>query len=153
LGGREQVNTAEATLAAPPAVVFAWITKPAKIKQWVEGITEIEPLTTSGHAVGAKSKIIIEEQGSRFEIRDEVTRSEPDRLVEVRMTSDMFDVTNLFELADEQGKTHLKQTMQAHYKGLARVFAPFVGGIVQQKLNEDFARLKQLAESQQGEAK
>ena len=40
---RDSANTAEATFDAPPAVVWDWVTSPARRIQWQHGVTGIEP--------------------------------------------------------------------------------------------------------------
>ncbi|HEX4128956.1 MAG TPA: SRPBCC family protein [Pirellulales bacterium] len=148
IGGRTYGNLAQVTISAPRATVFTYLTDPAKLKHWVDGVVAIEPLTSERQTVGARSKIVVEEHGSRFEMNDEVIRYEPSEYLEVRITSPMFGASNMYWLTDEQGKTHVKNVMRTDYQGVARVFAPLMKGAVQQKLDADLQRLKKLVESQ-----
>ena len=147
VGGKTYVNTAEVTIDAPPSQVFPYLTEPDKLKQWLAGVVEIKPLTEGGHRVGAKGKIVVEEQGNKIEMEDEVLRSEDNKLLELRIFSPIFEINNLYELTDDQGKTHLKLTMQAKYSSVMRVFAPLVEGAIQELLDANFQRLKQLVEA------
>jgi uncharacterized protein YndB with AHSA1/START domain len=146
VGGYTYVTTAEVKIAAPPQEVFAYLSEPDKIMQWLEGVTKIEPLTESGHRVGARSKVTVHEGNETIEMQEEVIRVEPDKLTELRLTCPMFDATSLYELTDDQGQTLVKQTLRADYQGIVRIVAPLMSGAVQQKMDADFQRLKQLVE-------
>lgn len=149
LGGRTSRHVAEITIAASPDDVFQYLAEPDKARQWMEGVVEITPLGDSTQQVGAKARIVIAENESRFEMEDEVIRYEANRLFEVRIMSSMFDLTSLYELSEfDVGKSHVKHTLRADYKGFVRIFAPLMGGDVQRKLESDFQRLKKLVESE-----
>ena len=111
LGGRTLTKTARISIDAPAEQVFSYLTTPELIKEWIEGVTEMTPLTEGGHRVGAKSKVVVDSNGTGFEMTGEVVRSEPAKLLEVRLTSSMFDVTNTYELKTAGNQTHVQQTM------------------------------------------
>lgn len=147
VGGQTFINIAEVTIAAPAERVFDFLSEDDKVKQWMKGVAEIKPLEPGERKVGAKARIVVEEDGHRLEMQDEVLRLEPGRLLEVRITHDMFAITSLYELSETGGQTHLKHTMRADYQSLGRVAAPLLSGEIQHKLESDFQRLKQLAEA------
>ena len=149
-GGRTSVFTAEIRIATPPERVFAYLSEPEYLKKWVAGVTEIEALTEGGTGVGAKARIVVEESGTRLEMHNEVTRYEPNRLLEFRGTSPVADVVNRFELANSEGETPVKQTMTVQYKGfLMRLFGPFLSGATKSKLNANLYRLRGLLQAEQ----
>ena len=147
IGGRTRTTMARISIKALPKVVFSHLTDEALLLKWMDGVTEITPLTEDGHRVGARSKVVVEKDGRRMEMEIKVARSEPDKLLEIHVTSPMFVVSNTYKLTVEDGATKLTQFMAADYKNVARLFAPIAGSAVQDKLDGDFERLKQLIET------
>ena len=92
-------------------------------------------------------RVVVEENGRRFEMQSEVLRLEANRLLEVSIQNDFGQSISRYQLEPDNGRTRLTHTMQASYKGLLlRLMAPFIGRAVQSKLDGDFNQLKQLAE-------
>lgn len=149
IGGQTYESNAEVAIDSDPDTVFTYLTTDELLESWLDGITEFTRLTEGGHKVGAKAKIIVQPEGSApVEMISEVLRSEDGKLLEVRITSSMFTIDSLYELAPKDDMTHLTLNLKSDYTGIARFFAPFAGGEVQKKLDEDFLRLKELVESQ-----
>ena len=144
IGGRTAVYRAEVEIAAAPEMVFTYLTESDLLLQWMDGVTKIEPLTKDVHGVGAKSRVTIHDSQI---IQDEVLESKPGELLQVRLTSDGLDATSTYSLHSHGRTTHLRQEFLADFTGIARIFAPFAGGEIQRKLDEDFQRLKQVVET------
>lgn len=147
LGGRTFQYRAEVLVAAEPEQVYFHLTDPSALRQWISGLVESAPIGDSTLRVGAKMRVVVEENGRRFEMQSDVLRFEANRLLEVSIQNDFGQTISRYQLEPDNGRTRLTHTMQANYKGLfARLMAPFIGRAVQSKLDGDFNQLKQLAE-------
>jgi len=145
-GGGVHTQTTAAQIHAPREEVFKHLSEPDSIKQWIEGVVQITPLDDLGNTPGARSRVICEVDGGKFEMDDELlVYDQPSRL-SVKLTSPMFTIVNTFQLTEDAGVTTVEQTMDAEYHGLARTMAPFIGGATQKQLDDDMLRLKALAE-------
>jgi uncharacterized protein YndB with AHSA1/START domain len=156
IGGGRGESQLEATveIARPARIVFNWITEPARVKSWVGWMVEIKPLTPGAPAVGAREVWVMEDRNNgnqRMDIAAEVTRLEPERLLETRLDAAAgFTGVLTYELQPiDAERTRL------HYRGaykfnhwLARIFEPIISRSAQQKLDEDLARLKLQAEAE-----
>ncbi len=150
VGGRTGVYRADVEIDAPPETVFTYLIDSELLLQWMDGVTEIKPLTEGEHGVGARSRVTIHEGDAAFVMEDEVLRTQPGELLQVRLTSSAFDILSTYNLHSHGDTTHLSQELRADYKGFVRLFAPFAAGEVSRKMDEDFERLKRLIESRPG---
>jgi uncharacterized protein YndB with AHSA1/START domain len=148
IGGYTTTAQTSITISAPPAKVFPFLTETDKLKKWLDGVTEITPLNGEEFRVGAKSRVIVEKDGNRLELEDEVVRLEENRLLELQMGCSMFDMTNRYEITQDGDKTQLRQTVITNYKGFVRIFVPFIGKAVDRKLAEDLERLRKVVEAE-----
>jgi uncharacterized protein YndB with AHSA1/START domain len=153
-GGRgESELEASVEIARPARVVFNWITEPTRVKSWVGWMVEIQSLTPGAPAVGSREVWVMEDRNNgnqRMNIAAEITRLEPERLLETRLeAAEGFTGTVTYELQPIDGeRTRLRY--RGAYKfnhWLARLFEPVISRSAQQKLDEDLARLKQRAEA------
>jgi uncharacterized protein YndB with AHSA1/START domain len=142
------VHRAETSINGTPERVFPWLTQPDLLTQWLGGLVESIPQGDGRLAVGARSREVIEDNGRRFTVESEVVGLEPGRLLAVNLTGDMFDIVSRYRLESAGATTRVQHTMDTRYKGITRLFAPFLRGAVQRKLDADLARLKGLVEEQ-----
>jgi len=148
IGGRTDVYDLEITINASPERVFPYLTDPQLLPKWLSGLVESKPITEGGLRVGAKSIETIAENGQSFTMESEITRYEPNREMQVRLTSDMLEVLADYELQPEGNGTKLRYTATMNYKGfITRVMAPLLSGSIRNKLEGDMSRLKQLVEA------
>jgi uncharacterized protein YndB with AHSA1/START domain len=154
-GGRgESRLAASVEIARPAGVVFTWITEPERLKSWVGWLVEIKSMTPHTARVGAREVWVMEDRNNnnqRMDITSEITRLDPDRLLEARLHApEGFTGTIVYELQPIDGnRTRLNYT--GHYRfehWLAKLLEPVISRSAQQKLEEDVARLKQKAEAQ-----
>ena len=154
-GGRgESRFETSVDIARPAPVVFAWITEPDRVKSWVGWLIDIRSLTPDRKGVGAREVWVMEDRNNnnqRMDIESEVTRHEPDRLLEARLNAgEGFTGTVTYDLQPlDAGRTRL--TYRASYQfqhWLARLLEPVISRSAQHKLTEDLARLKQKAEAE-----
>ena len=153
LGGKTYTFEASVSIAAPPSVVFGYLTDTEKIKKWVGGVVEIEPLTTQGHEVGAQSRVILENAGMRVEFVDEVLQTVPSETLLTLADNSMFQARNAYRLEatkfgtdGSQVGTRLSLKMEVKQKGFYRFMSPFLKSKIGPKLQSDLDRLKGLVE-------
>lgn len=150
IGGRTVVYRAEIEIAAPTATVFNHLTDTELLLQWMEGVTKIEPLTEGGHRVGGKARVTIHENENEFVMEDEVLKSEPGELLQVRLTCPVFAATSTYDMHSHGSVTHVSHELRSDYRGLFRLVAPFTVGSGERHMAGDLARLKQLIEQTEG---
>ncbi len=141
---------AEVTIQAPPAEVYAWLTEPDKLKQWVGGLVDSKPLADQLEP-GARSIETIEDEGVRFEMETEAVQVVPNRLLVFRLSAKgdfSFTGVSRYELSEKQGGTLLTLEQEFEYGPFwLRAASPLMTGQVQRKLDADFRKLKSLVET------
>ena len=136
-------------IAAPVERVFAWLTEPELMLQWVGGLREFRPLDPEPGA-GARSEQVVELGGRRLDVSSELVRYEPDEAVEARLTGKGFELTTGYRLEARDAGTSLHATVDTRLHGLTgRVLGGVVEKHAQRKLKRDLATLKQLVEAEQ----
>jgi uncharacterized protein YndB with AHSA1/START domain len=147
---------AQVEINRPPAQVFRWLTDDELVKRWIGGLAEIRDLsgTPDGPELGKKFFVSEVYEGTRVNMQMTVTRFEKDRALSVYIASlddprNGFTETGDYTLTDENGKTLLRFDVHTQYFGfLTRLLEPVITPQAAKKLNQDFQRLKQLAEAE-----
>jgi len=154
-GGRgESRLAASVEIARPPSVVFTWITEPERVKSWVGWLVEIQSLTPGNAGVGAREVWVMEDRNNnnqRMNVNTEVTRLEPNRLLETRLSAlEGFTGNVVYQLQPiDANRTRLNYTADYKFEHwLAKLLEPVISRSAQHKLDEDVARLKQRAEAE-----
>ena len=148
LGGRMAVHQADTAINGAPERVFSYLTEPELLTRWMGGLVESRPLGDGRLAIGARSREVIEDNGRRITVESEVVGLEPGRLLAVNLTGDMFDIASRYRLEPAGPGTNLHHTLETRYKGVTRLFAPFLRGAVQRKVEADLARLRAVVEGE-----
>jgi uncharacterized protein YndB with AHSA1/START domain len=150
--GRGEYGTS-VDIARPAPVVFAWITEPQRVKSWVGWLVDIKSLTPDTTGVGAREVWVMEDRNNynqRMDILQEVIRHQPNRLIETRLdVPDGFTGTVVMEL-EPLGESRTRLTYRAsiqYHHWLAKLMEPVISRSAQQKMVEDFERLRQKAEA------
>ena len=155
LGGfrGESRLVASIDIARPPGTVFTWVSQPEKLKSWVGWMIDVRELTPAPTGVGAKQVWVMEDRNNnnqRMDIATEITRHEPDRLLEARVSAaEGFTGEVRYELESADNK-QTRLTYTANYKfdhWLAKLLEPVISRSAQQKLEDDLQRLKQQVEA------
>lgn len=141
-------------IARPAGAVFRWIREPERVKSWLGWLVEIRELTPGRDGVGAREIWVMEDRNNnnqRMDIETEVTRHEPDRLLETRLHArDGFTGVVTYELEPlDARRTRLVYRGDYKYEHwLARLLGPIITRSADQKLVADLERLKQRAEAE-----
>lgn len=147
--------TGSIEIARPPQVVWSWVTEPAKVKQWVSWLVEIEPMDGGLMAPGQRQVWIMEDQnngGMRMRIVNQVVEAKPAEYLRIETASDgAFRGDASYRLVDlGNGRTRLEDAGSFHFDSwFARLMEPLITPQARKKMESDLARLKQLAESAQ----
>lgn len=139
----------EIRINRPPAVVFAWLDEPARVKQWLTTLVEMQPLTPGVNRVGAKARHIYNENGRRVEMEEETLIYEPGQHIKIRGTTKGFHMTAEYRLQPDGAGTLLTFESAMHFKSLfMRLLGPLLARAASQSAQKDLQRLKTLAEAQ-----
>ena len=141
----------DVVIAKPPAQVYAWVTEPDLVKQWVSWLAEVRTVTPEVHGVGRKEVWVMDDptMGERIEIAGEIVAADAPRLRQAKMSMPGgFDGVITYRLTDLGGKTRLEFISDHEYASwVARLMSPIVTYQAQQKMTGDVATLKRLAET------
>ena len=146
----------EIIIDRPAPQVFVWLTDDQRLKKWIGGLDEIHSVAAPSNngEVGRKFRITESYEGQTGQMEAVVTKFEQDRAISLNVysvddPSNGFTETADYTLADLGGKTRLRLDGRAKYIGFVpRLFEPLITPKATQKLAEDLARLKSLAESE-----
>ena len=144
----------EIVIDRTPPEVFRWLTDDDRVKQWIGGLTEIRQVSgpPDGNEVGKKFRIGEVYNGQRVDMEMDITKFEKDRALSILVFSvgdpnNGFTETGDYTLSEQNGKTRLRFEVQTTYTGFVlRLLEPMITPKAKEKLDEDFRRLKQLAE-------
>ena len=140
-------------IARPPDVVFAWVTEPERVKQWLGWLVEIRTVTPQQGQPGARQVWVMEDRNNnnqRMEIMTEfIEFSAPRRATAKVSAAEGFTGTVVYDLqpvGSDRTRLHYTGTYEFEI-WLAKVLEPLITRSAQDKLDEDLARLKQQVES------
>jgi uncharacterized protein YndB with AHSA1/START domain len=134
-------------IKAAPDLVFYWIERPERAKQWVMNVSRSEYIKETPERVGTTFREYVEEGGQGIEMMGVVTKFQPNRLFAVHLESESHIADVSFVLKGENGKTILTQNIELHFKNELDeiVYDSIKKGIMNQARRE-FAKLKRLCE-------
>ena len=139
-------NRASVEIAQPVDVVFPYLVDPDRIPLWLDGVVESRSLTGPGTFVGARSIEVIEVDGERQELELKVIEYEENALLAVRIKSDLMTASNRYRVSAIPRGTRIDYDSVTEGRGWVRLVAPLLHGPIQEKLEADLARLKQILE-------
>lgn len=145
LGGRTHTWTVQLETDAEPDRIFRYITDPQRMTIWMSDVMQVEPLNELPLGVGARTRIVAEDDKGRSRIREsEIIEFEANRLLKARLEDPRFDATSTFIIEPKGDGYRLRQRVQARHKRLFRLVAPLFGDAVQEQLDDDFRSLQEL---------
>jgi len=147
---------AQVVIERPAPQVFLWLTDDERVKKWIGGLTEIRQVSASADSseVGRKFRLVEYYNGERVEMEMDVTKFEKDRALSILVSSvgdpnDGFTETGDYTLSEQDGKTRLRFEVRTKYTGFVlRLMEPLITPKAKEKLEEDFHRMKELAEAE-----
>jgi uncharacterized protein YndB with AHSA1/START domain len=142
IGGQPAEYRAFLATRQPPEKVFPYLIEPDKVKLWIGGLVESKVLTDGPPRPGSKSQDIVEDHGERIVFDSEILELVPNRFLSVRLSNETMDAVSQFKMKPD-GLEHIQQVK---CKGWMRMISLFLRAPIEAKLNEDFAKLKNLIE-------
>jgi len=141
-------HSASTEIAAPPEVVFPYLTDPDLLRLWLGGFRGSRRLSGGSGTtpeVGTRSIDTIVEGGREMEMETEILRYVPPRELDVKITGRGINAMSAYRLVGAETTT-VTHTQEIRLGGLARLLTPLMGGPMEKRLREDLARLKTAVE-------
>jgi carbon monoxide dehydrogenase subunit G len=137
------------TVANPCAEVFPWLLDADKVPRWMTGLKVYEPLEPGPLRMGARIRQELEVSGHTLRFELEVSRLEPPSAAELRFEGSGFRAANEYALAETPTGTQVTWVISGDTTSFsAKLLAPMVQSRLQEKLDTDLARLRELLESE-----
>lgn len=138
-------------IARPPEVVWAWVTTPDSLKQWVSWLDEVRLDTPGVSGVGARETWFMNDPNlkRRVALQSEVIAYDAPRMVTVRLGArEAFSGEASFTLTPTATGTRLETRGRWEYvEPFAKLMEPLITPEALKKERMDFATLKRLAEA------
>ncbi len=136
----------------PSGEVFSFVSEPANDPKWQSDVLESRSTLEGPARAGGRIRTVVKFMGRR-ELDREVTRFEPDRLLEIRVHSGPpFGlrpiVTYQVEAAD--GGTRFTRTLQMEATGAGRIMEPMMRALAKRYNAQFLQRLKDVLEREPG---
>lgn len=145
---RRVLASAQTDIAAPPAVVYPWVTAPDRVVSWVKDLMESRPLGDwATLEVGARSIEVLKAGRKLLNVPAEVTALEPGRLIENRLDMPGGPATSRVLITATSTGCTVTQSMEAEFTGMRLIPSSILAKLLAQRLNGDLRRLKKLVES------
>ena len=134
-------------MSRPPAEVFPWLVDADKVGRWMGGLRAYEPLTPPPLAVGSRIRQELEVCGPSLGWELEVTRLDPPGAATLAFAGSGFKARNEYTVAANGGGASSDVTWvisgdTTSFK--AKLIAPMVQAKLQEKLDGDLVRLREL---------
>ncbi|MEO8636383.1 MAG: SRPBCC family protein [Gemmatimonadales bacterium] len=142
----------EVVINRPGDTVFAWITEPDKLTQWVGGLVEVRPETPGPKAVGSRESWVMQDPIRRqgMTLLSEVTALAPNRRIAARLSlPGSFSGVGSYTVTPlENGSTRLEADSRFTYdRWFFRLLEPLISAQATKKLQTDFGHLKEKLEA------
>lgn len=145
-------NDATIEITRPREVVYAWISEPGKLTQWVDWLVEVRQDPPGADGIVRREVWVMDDPNtkSRMELVSTMLQVEVPRFVSATVFAPgVFDGEVSYTLTDlGNGRTRLDYRSHFTYgPWLYRLIEPLVTPEAQQKLEADLATLKRLVEA------
>lgn len=137
---------ASTEIARKPGEVWPWLSEADKVKLWVSWLKEVRPVSANREIWVMQNP---DSGGEQIEVEGTVTSSNPPRSMTIRSAAKGgFEGEQTYELTDlGNGRTRLETHGVFRYiHPLARLMEPVVTRSANEKMTNDFAKLKGLLE-------
>lgn len=130
----------------PPSDVFAFLRDKDQYPQERGSPVLVLEKTTSGTpGVGTRYREVVQMLPFyRGEILSEITRYEPNEYLEEDFSGAGMRGHLAYHFLPENGGTKLIQYESLHYQGLLRLFEPLIGLVLERRLHERLALIKEI---------
>lgn len=144
------VYEVEADIAAPPALVYPWITHPERRKQWQVGVIDVVTLTGRPAAEGSTRLILMAADGERWQLDETTLEADAPRLWAARQAGEGVIARLGFYLSPAQSPraTRFTYSEALAFDGvIAKLFAPVTRAERRRRAQRSLVRLEELIET------
>jgi uncharacterized membrane protein len=138
---------ASVTIAAPRRRVADYVVDHRHDPAWIGGITESEMLGDPPIGVGSRVRRVASFLGKQIEYVNEVTRLEPDSLLEMRSVKSPFPMMVTYAFEDADGGTRTSVRVQGDPSAWYRIAGPLLARKVRSSVRGDLERLRGIIEA------
>jgi uncharacterized protein YndB with AHSA1/START domain len=129
-------------IARPLAEVYAYLSEPQNIPNYVGPVNRIHRMTTESLEKGTRLSVEASFLGIKFNQRAECTRYDPPHRFETRSVGGRFYFEAGFTLHPTHDGTRIEGWGNASSSKLFRLAEPLLGFFIERQVEGDFARLK-----------
>lgn len=148
IGSERGRHSTSLMIDATPATVFAYLTNAEHSKKWIDGLVDVEPMGELTNQVGAKFRVTSMSNGREVESEEQIIRFQPDELYSVQSTNEFRVQTSRYELEPKDNQTKLTYRVVVANRGLGKFLGVFDRTPIQEIIESDARRLKELIEGQ-----
>ena len=137
----------ESTVEVPasPEAVFPWMLDTDKVPRWQSGVQRYEPVRPGPLQVGSGIHEDLTVSGYALQLELEVVRLEPPQRAELRFQGSGFRAVNHYTVAPAPGGARVTWAIEGDATSFkARLIVPMVQAKLQEKLDGDLRRLRDL---------
>jgi hypothetical protein len=138
--------TAATTIRVPRSGVARYVIDNRNDPTWIGGISESELLGEPPIAIGSRVRRVASFMRKRIEYVNEVTRLEPDALLEMRSVQSPFPMVVTYAFEDETDGTRTSVRVQGDPSALYRIAGPLLARQVKRSVQGDLERLRTILE-------
>ena len=132
-------------VAAAPDEAFAWLLEADRVPRWMSGLSRYERADAGPLRVGSRIHQDLEVSGYSLRLEMEVVRLEPPRRADLRFEGSGFRAVNEYTVAPAPGGAQVTWAIGGDATSFkARLIVPMVQARLQDKLDGDLARLRDL---------
>jgi len=150
MGGKKDEFSTELMIDAQPQQIFPYLTEPAKLKQWFDGLESVENYQPAKADIPSKytltTRVTTNQNGKRTTHQDQVIRYELDNLLTVQSRNANEVITWIYELEPDKEKTRFRCRVKTEHLAIGRFLAPMQKTTLESKIESDARRLKELIE-------
>ena len=132
----------QATIAAPPERVFAYLADLDNLPSWMAGVVSARRTSSGPVAVGATALVVRELMGQRIEAPLTVSAHDPPRRLAVESTVSGVHVAISLDLAANEGGTDVVVTAEIRGSGLTAFMEPMIASAAGGDLAASLERLR-----------
>ena len=142
--------TTEIVIDLPRDRVIELMDDVDNLKHWQAGLQSVEHISGQPGQVGAKSKMVFDENGRTVEMVETITkRNFPDEYDATYEAGGVYNIQENQFIAEGPDKTRWVSVSEFQFSGFMRIMAFFMGGAFRkqsQKVMQDFKRFAENAE-------
>lgn len=139
----------EVIINQPTSVVWAVMTDPTKLADWLDGYQRTELISGEPGTVGAVTSIFFVQNGKEVVIKETITQVVPNDMIAMDFENEFMNMEYQIEIKNVDNKSRVSSKTIAKGSNLfSRSMVGLMKGVLSQQENTNLSKLKALAESQ-----